>query len=380
MNIFLRSLFAASLLAVFCGCGGRGAGFSLSGCDTLYHPACATGFELLRHKSGDIVLVVKTPWQDAGEKQFIYILSADKNRTAEGADLTVQVPIERAVCMSSSHIAFLDVLEAGSAVVGVSGAKYITNEKIADRIQRGTVRDVGNETVLNKELLLALNPDVLFAYGVAGENDLLTESVREMGVKPVYIGEYLENDPLGRLEWIVAIGAFVGKIDEAVGYFETVRAKYDSIRGGCRFTEKPVVMVNSPWRDTWFVPSDGSYLIRLIGDAGGDYACKGTPGDKSLPISFETAFVNLSAADIWLAPGTANSLDEIRAAVPKVAETEVFKKGAVYNNNRRSTPGGGSDFWEGGIVHPDIILRDMIRILHPEALPGHELYYFHQLK
>ena len=27
---------------------------------------------------------------------------------------------------------------------------------------------------------------------------------------------------------------------------------------------------------------------------------------------------------------------------------------------------GGSDFWESGIVHPDIVLRDLVTILHPE--------------
>jgi iron complex transport system substrate-binding protein len=32
------------------------------------------------------------------------------------------------------------------------------------------------------------------------------------------------------------------------------------------------------------------------------------------------------------------------------------------------TAAGGSDFWESAVVRPDVVLRDLITILHPEAL------------
>ena len=51
----------------------------------------------------------------------------------------------------------------------------------------------------------------------------------------------------------------------------------------------------------------------------------------------------------------------------------------VYNNNRRRTEAGGSDFWESGIVRPDIILQDLVTILHPE-IEAKELTYYEQLR
>lgn len=32
------------------------------------------------------------------------------------------------------------------------------------------------------------------------------------------------------------------------------------------------------------------------------------------------------------------------------------------------------------MVHPDVILADLIRIFHPDLLPNHELYYYQRLK
>ena len=40
----------------------------------------------------------------------------------------------------------------------------------------------------------------------------------------------------------------------------------------------------------------------------------------------------------------------------------------------------GSDFWETGVVEPDAILRDLIKIFHPELDTGWNLKYYMQLK
>jgi iron complex transport system substrate-binding protein len=52
----------------------------------------------------------------------------------------------------------------------------------------------------------------------------------------------------------------------------------------------------------------------------------------------------------------------------------------IFNNILRNTPEGGSDFWETGVVEPDAILRDLIKIFHPELDTGWNLKYYMQLK
>ena len=51
------------------------------------------------------------------------------------------------------------------------------------------------------------------------------------------------------------------------------------------------------------------------------------------------------------------------------------REGRVYNNNRRTNPSGGNDYWESGVIHPDLILQDLIRIFHPELTDAEPTYY-----
>jgi iron complex transport system substrate-binding protein len=70
-------------------------------------------------------------------------------------------------------------------------------------------------------------------------------------------------------------------------------------------------------------------------------------------------------------------MDDLHRAAPHFVNTRVVQSGEVYNNNRRRTRAGGSDFWESAIVRPDVVLRDMVNIV---AGGEGELYYHQQLK
>jgi len=52
----------------------------------------------------------------------------------------------------------------------------------------------------------------------------------------------------------------------------------------------------------------------------------------------------------------------------------------VFNNNRRQTPAGGSDFWESGVIHPDLVLRDLSLILGGKPAEEGELHYYKRLE
>ena len=121
-------------------------------------------------------------------------------------------------------------------------------------------------------------------------------------------------------------------------------------------------------------------MVRLLRDAGAEYVCRGEDTDRSRPIGAEAAYVFASRADFWLNPGSANSLAEVAAGNPNFRQVPAFRTGRVYNNNARQTPMGGSDFWESGVAAPDVVLKDLIRIFHPELLPNHEPYYFKKLE
>lgn len=64
----------------------------------------------------------------------------------------------------------------------------------------------------------------------------------------------------------------------------------------------------------------------------------------------------------------------------RYANFAAVKTGNVYNNNARINNSGGNDYWESGTSNPDIVLSDLIKILHPEILPNHQLVYYRKLE
>lgn len=101
---------------------------------------------------------------------------------------------------------------------------------------------------------------------------------------------------------------------------------------------------------------------------------------ESVTISMEEA-VGLSArASVWIHTGNATSRAEIAAADSRLSRLPAFEKARIFNNNKRTTPGGGNDFWESGTVRPDLILEDLVRIFHPGILPEAEFHYYREIR
>lgn len=371
------------IVAVFAGCADRtrSNAFSATELDVLYKPLYANGFAIYSYKNST-VLEIKKPWQGSMDNRMFYFFSRRGELPPPGFDgLVIELPLRKVVSMSTSYTAFIEALGSDSTICGVSGAQFVYSPAILKRIDNREIRNVGYESGLNYELLAETNPDVMFIYGVSGENSVVTDKVKEMGIKVVYLGDYLENSPLGRAEWIVALGELFDKRELAVSIFDSVSTSYNDVKAmAMSAVGRPKVMLNAPWRDTWFVPGDQSYMVRLITDAAGDYVCKGHDNDKSRPISAEAAYVYALDADIWLNPGSANTLDELLSANPNFSNIRPVLNKKVYNNNARSTASGGSDFWESGVIRPHVVLMDMIGILHPEIIADRELFYFHKIE
>lgn len=378
-RLFRLWLLCAAMLGLSCG-GNRGA---YSGVE-IYSPSYAKGFVLYAAGEYSSVLEVKNPWQGAEGVSAQLFISRRGEAAPEGFDgQSVKAPLERVVCLSSTHVACIDALGEIDAVKGVSGARYITNPVISQRYAEGMVRDVGYDTNVNYELLASLRPDVVFIYGVAGENTALTGKLRELGLTVMYIADYLEEEPLGKTEWIVPFGEMFNKTEQAKAIFEGIADRYETLRReAATLTDRPGVMLNAPYRDVWFVPGDRSYMVRLIEDAGGRYVCAGEDSSVSRPISGEAAYMAVSEADVWINPNQATTLKEVKEQNPKFADVKAIKTGRVYNATKRNTPGGGSDFWESGALRADRALEDLIICLHPNSdiIPEGETYYFEQLK
>ncbi len=376
MKFFLKISLIALTVSFFVGCVGVSPYGAERFDSAIYDPFYASGFTIDEDGAGNSLVRVTRPWQGTAlEEQTLAIFSTEE--AAEGyTGQHIVGHADRVVCMSTSHIAMLDAIECVDAVVGVSGKQYITNEVVANN---PAVKDIGYDSNLNYEAMVLLQPDVVLMYGVSAANDSVTAKLRDLGIPYLYLGDYTEESPLGKAEWVVAVAEIMGCRERGEEVFSQIAQRYNKVRGSVvRSDDAPKVMFNLPYQDVWYMPSDDSYMVQLVEDAGGRYIYKGkNPTGGSRGISLEEAYMLVSDTDIWLNAGQCSTMEELCSSAPHFADTPVVLAGEVYNNNRRRTEAGGSDFWESAIVRPDVVLSDLVTII---AGGDDETFYYQKLQ
>ena len=342
----------------------------------VYTPEYATGFKILGAKNAQSTLIqVSNPWQGAKNVTMSYFISRNGELPPTGfTGPTIPAGAQHIVCMSSSYIAMLDALGQVDRIVAVSGINYIANPYIL--AHKDSIKDMGPE--MNYELLLGLKPDVVLLYGIGDAQTAVTDKLKELAIPYMYVGEYLEESPLGKAEWLVALSELTDSRDKGIDVFREIPKRYQALKDLTASVEqRPTVMFNTPWNDSWVMPSTQSYMVQLVTDAGADYIYKENTSNSSAPIGLETAYGLIQKADYWINVGTASTLDELKNMNPKFADAKSVRDKTVYNNNLRITATGGNDYWESAVVRPNVVLRDLIHIFHPELVSDSTYYYRH---
>lgn len=344
-----------------------------------YRPAYAKGFRILGAEGRKSVIIESIdPWQGAkGVVQRLFI-ARDGEKAPSGFDgQVIEGEARRIVCMSSTQVAMLAAIGEEERIVGVSGLGFISNDKVR---KAADMVDVGYDSNINYELIVAQDPDLVLLYGTNGANSI-EGKLRQLEIPYLYVGEFVEDDPLAKAEWMVAVAEIVGKRQSGEKTFAEIPRRYNALKQKVAAAAQPApkVMLNTPYGDSWFMPCMGSYQTQLISDAGGDYIYKKNKTNSSQPVDIEEAYMLVTDADCWINVGQCHDLATLRSELPRFADTGVMRSGRVYNSNARSTDGGGNDYWESGVMRPDLVLRDLVKIFHPD-LVDEDFVYYKQLK
>jgi iron complex transport system substrate-binding protein len=265
--------------------------------------------------------------------------------------------------------------------VAISGANYVNNNIIRSKIDNNEVFDIGYDNSLNYELIVSLNPDLVLTYGIGGEIASYNQKLNDLGIQTMVLAEYLENEPLGKLEWIKLLAALYEKDKLASNYYNNAKQEYIKLQDLTKHViNKPKVLFGLPWKDVWYVPGGESYLAKMVEDAGGDYLWKLSDSRESLPFDLESVFLNAKNTDVWLNTGSINNKMDILKIDERFDSFEPYKMAEIFNNNLITNESGGNDYWESGLVNPQLVLKDLIKIFHPEILPNHKLVYYKKIK
>jgi iron complex transport system substrate-binding protein len=374
------SLFLASTV-LLSACQFQGNKHARTGIPAIQNIHYARGFRISDF-DGYRILSVYNPWQQLKQVELTYVLYREPEKIPADLDTDafIRVPVKRVVVTSTTHVAMISALDKQESVIGVSGGQYISDPEIRKRINDGQVKDIGYEQSQNYEELIGLNPDLVIMYGVSGEISSVLQKLKSLGIPVVLNAEYLESDPLAKTEWIKFIACFYDALDRADVIFNSISKAYNHyVAISSKAKNHPTILSGLPWKDTWWIPGGRSFAAALIADAGGEYIWKADSSREAIPMDTEFVFSKAQKADIWINPGSAQSLADIRSLDPRLQLFEAYQSGKVFNNNALLNDLGGNVYWETGVMEPHIILKDMISIFHPEMLPDHNPVYFRQL-
>lgn len=339
----------------------------------------AQGFEIVQH-DGYKVLTVKNAWPGA-DRNFVYALVEDEDVSiTDTYDAVVNLPVEKLVVTSTTHVPSLEMLDETDALIGFPNTNYISSEKTRKLVDDGSITELGKNEDINTEMLIDIAPNLVVTFAVEGNNTTVA-TIQKTGIPVMYNSDWTETTPLGKAEWIKFFGVLFGKEQEADSIFKTIEKDYTDARElAQKSTVKPTVLSGAMYKDVWYLPQGGSWAAQFIADANGKYLWDDTEGTGSHSLNLEAVLEKGEGAEFWIGPGQFTSLDQLRDAHSVYTQFNAFQKGDVYSFTTRKGATGGVLYYELAPNRPDLVLKDIIKILHPELLPEHELFFFSKLE
>jgi iron complex transport system substrate-binding protein len=340
----------------------------------------AKGFSIQNY-NGYSVVTVKNPWPKATQT-YTYILKEKNGKIPDSLkqNTIISVPIKTIVVTSTTHIPSLEMLNEVNSLVGFPHCDYISSDKVRKRIDAKKIKELGNNHDLNTEAILDLQPNVIIGYGIDNKNPTL-DNLKKSGLKLMLNGDWNEESALGKAEWIKFFGALYGKQKRANTLFTKIEKDYlKTIEIAKLAKTTPTILAGDMFEDRWYLPKGTSWGSQLIQQANGNYLWKETSGTGSLSLSFETVFEKAATANIWITSGQFSSLKEMTEMNPHYAKFDAFKNKNVYSFSGKKGKTGGILYYELAPNRPDIVLKDLVKILHPELLVGYQPFFFEKLK
>jgi iron complex transport system substrate-binding protein len=335
----------------------------------------AKGFDI-QHFKNYTKLTIKAPYQNSTET-FEFMLVANKTNT----DLnTIQIPINSIVVTSTTHIPMLELLQVENKLVGFPNTDYISSPKTRSLIEKGSIKDLGHEESINTELLLDLKPDLVVGFSMNSNNKMFSV-IEKLGIPVLLNGDWVEETPLGRAEWIKFFGVLFDKEKLADSIFNDLEKNYlDAKDIASKATEKPTVISGGLFKDVWNLPAGESFEAAFLKDANTDYLWKDSKGKGSLSLNIENVFEKGKDAEFWISPSYYKTLEQLNNANDMFPKLRAVQNKNIFTYVNKQGEMGGIIYFELAPARPDLVLKDLIKIAHPELLKNYELTFYERLK
>ncbi|MDP2087796.1 MAG: ABC transporter substrate-binding protein [Flavobacteriaceae bacterium] len=324
-------------------------------------------------------VIIKNP---INQYEIIYYLvdsHKDIPKNLEGKKI-IRTPLNKIVVTSTTHIAMLELLGVEKSLIGFPQTYFVSSEKTRQRIDSGLIKELGNVQQLNTEILLIIKPDLIMTFEISGSNKTMQE-LDKKGFNILVNTDWLEETPLGRVEWIKLYGALFDKQEKADSLFKSIEKNYlDAVKIAQKATKKPSILSGIVFNDVWNLPAGKSLEAQLLKDANTHYLWSDTEGTGSLSLSIEAVLNKAKDADIWVASGIYTSRTDLTNSNGLYQYFNPIKKKQVYSYAHLRGKTGGYIYFETAPIRPDLVLKDLIKIAHPELMRHYDFTFYKRLE
>lgn len=343
----------------------------------------ANGFTIETQSNGITIIKILKPWANA-ETTHTYALipkeiQASVTLNKNEYDAIIATPVENIVVTSTTHIPALEELGVLHQLIGFPDTKYISSLTARKLIDTGQIKELGINESINIEAVLALQPDLIFGFAINDGNSTY-ETVQRANIPVVYNGDWVEETPLGKAEWIKFFAPFFNKTEEADVVFNKIEDSYLEAKTlASQAKNKPTVLSGAMFKDVWYLPGGKSWAANFLKDANADYLWSSTDENGSLSLSWESVLDIGKQAEYWIGPAQLATYKEMEASSLHYTQFDAFKNRKVFTTANTKGETGGTLYYELGPQRPDLVLKDLIHILHPGLLPNYEPFFFKPL-
>ena len=377
MKKILLSAYIVTWVLLLSACGGGSKTSSLQAEGDTVRMKYSSLLQIVKHADYTVV-TIRNPW-DTLKVLHTYLL-ADREKPLpehlpEGT--VVRTPLQKSVIYSSVHCSLWSELDELKGIGGVCGLEYIKLPQIQEGCRNGSIVNVGNSMNPDIERIIDLRPDaILFS---PFENSGGYGRVGKLNIPIIECADYMETSALGRAEWMRLYGLLLGKEAQADSLFAGIEKEYLTLTQQVKSQnlKRPTVISEMKNSSAWYIPGGNSTMGRLYQDAGADYVFAYLSNSGSVPLAFETVFDRGGNADIWLIKYNQpqdKTYSELERDYAPYARFKAFQDRKVYGCNTNHVP-----FYEESPFHPELLLKDLIKIFHPELLPDYDFKYFSNL-
>ena len=338
-------------------------------------PQYAKGFNV-KYADNITLLEINDPENKEAE-QFHFAL-VDKSFKGEipNGYTRLNIPIKSAICMTSLQLSNFLKLDIPEMVVGITSTRHLHNQKMNQQLKEGKTHKIGIEGNFDNEVIIAINPDVIFISPFKRGG---YDAIRNVEIPMIPHLGYKELTPLGQAEWIKVIGLLTGNASLANSTFEAIESRYNNLKSIVDTVKRrPTVFSGEMRGGNWYAVGGRSFLAQLFRDAGGDYFLKENEESGGVTLDYETVYTNAAHADYWRIVNSFEgeySYNVLKEQDDRYTDFDAWKKHGVIYCNMKEVP-----FYERMPVEPEVVLADFIHVFHPDVLPNHKPQYYHLLK